>query len=181
MKSPQYISLLMLLFVACNSGNHRNEIRLQHQLDSLSNELEKVKIELLDAQNTTSAKQSEEYTNEDFNTFFSKFMSDSVFQKNRIQFPLKYVTWRTTPGGEVDLGGAIDTIQIKNSNWKYDPLYINSASERTQIYDNFELKYRPTNERLLHWYGIESGGDAKYFFQGLGGKWFLTKKEQLGD
>jgi hypothetical protein len=34
---------------------------------------------------------------------------------------------------------------------------------------------------MIHWFGVESGGDAKYFFKAKNGKWFLVRKEQLGD
>ncbi len=173
--------ILFLLFVACSDNNHDYENNLQHQIDSLSAELEKAKIELINAKNIDSLAKKENYDNEDFNIFFMRFMTDSVFQKSRIKYPLKYITWSTNSYGDVDLGGEIDTIQITEANWQYDPFYFNNASERTQIYDNFELKFRPSNERLLHWYGIETGGDAKYYFNGFEGKWFLIKKEQLGD
>ena len=115
------------------------------------------------------------YSNEKFNSFFWNFMTDSTFQVSRIKFPMKYITWKD------ELGGDIDTIKINKTEWKYDSFYINTASERTQIYDNFNLNFRPSNERVLHWYGVESGGDIKYYFIGFNGKWYLTKKEQLGD
>jgi len=54
-------------------------------------------------------------------------------------------------------------------------IYFNSISERIQVYDNFNLEFRPTNERLLHWYGVETGGDVKYYFQGFDGLWYLIK------
>ncbi|MFC0878889.1 DUF4348 domain-containing protein [Saccharicrinis sp. FJH2] len=180
MKS-KYIPILFMLLVACSNGKQDNENKLKHQIDSLSVELEKVKIELLKTNNVNSKTENIDFDNEDFDSFFWKFMTDSAFQTSRIKFPLKYITWGKTPYGDVDLGGEIDTIQIIKDKWQYDPFYINFANERTQIYDNFELKLKPTNERLLHWYGVESGGDSKYFFKGIDGKWYLIKKEQLGD
>lgn len=101
------------------------------------------------------------------------FITDSSFQKTRIKFPLEYNTY------DIDSLRDIYT-EIKQSDWKFNSFYFNSASERTQIYDNFNLKFQPTNKRLLHWYGIETGGDSKYFFEGFDGKWFLIKKEDSG-
>ncbi len=97
-------------------------------------------------------------------------MTDSTFQISRINFPIKHISWKE------NLGGEIDTIRIKKAEWEYDLFYLNIASGRTQIYDNFELNIRPSNERLLHWYGVETGGDVKYYFEGFNGKWYLIKK-----
>ncbi|MFB6340293.1 hypothetical protein ACE1ET_01150 [Saccharicrinis sp. FJH62] len=178
---PQYIPVLFMLLVACSYVKQGSGHKLKHQIDSLSAELEKAKTELIHTNTIASKPEIICFENEDFDSFFWKFMTDSVFQINRIKFPLKYITWGKTPYGDIDVGGDIDTIQIIKAKWQYDPFYIKISNERTQVYDNFELKFRPTNERLLHWYGIESGGDAKYFFKGFGGKWYLIEKEQLGD
>ncbi len=129
----------------------------------------------------SSYKNSNFFNNEDFWLFFMKFMEDSTFQISRIKFPLTYITWKKLPNGNLDIGGEIDTVKIDRNNWLYDSFYINQATERTQVYDNFNLQFHPTNERALHWFGVETGGDIKYFFKGFNGKWFLVKKEDLGD
>lgn len=130
-------------------------------------------LQNIDPIRTDTLKQS--FKNENFHSFFWKFMTDSIFQLDRVKFPMEYITWKEYIGGE------IDTIKIQKTEWEHDTFYINTASERTQIYDNFNLSFRPSNERLLHWYGVESGGDAKYYFSGYNGKWYLIKKVQLGD
>lgn len=167
--------LFIVIFVSCSETKEKSSQTdnlsqietLKSQLDQLKNENEVLKGKLNSAETT--------YTkNEDFMRFFWKFMTDSSFQFKRIKFPVEYVTWEY-------LGGEIDTLKLNISDWEYDSFYINFASERTQIYDNFELKFQPTNERVLHWFGVETGGDAKYFFKAFDRKWFLIKKEQLGD
>ncbi|MDE5419638.1 DUF4348 domain-containing protein [Labilibaculum sp. DW002] len=176
-----YLLILFLIFVSCGNDTQKIESKLKNQIDSLSYELEKVSSELKLLKERNEEAHKTTFENEEFNSFFWNFMTDSVFQKRRIKFPLKYITWKINSNGDVDLGGKIDTIQTSESKWKYDPFYFEMANERTQIYDNFQLKFRPSNERLLHWYGVETGGDAKYYFKGFNGKWFLTAKEQLGD
>jgi hypothetical protein len=183
MMKKAYLLILFLIFIACIGNSQEVESKLQSKIDSLSIELDKVRAELMKQKegSIVSVIEKENYQNEDFDSFFWVFMTDSAFQKSRIKFPLKCITWKTKLNGDADLGGEIDTIQISETKWHYDPFYINFATERTQVYDNFKLKLRPSNERVLHWYGVESGGDAKYFFKGFDGKWYLIEKEQLGD
>ncbi len=176
-----YSIILFLIFISCGNDVQKVESKLKNQIKNLSIELEKATSELKLLKESDKEVPRESCENESFNSFFWDFMTDSVFQKRRIKFPIKYITWKTNSNGDIDLGGETDTIQIIESKWKYDPFYIEIASERTQVYDNFQLKLRPSNERLLHWYGVETGGDAKYYFEGFNGKWFLTAKEQLGD
>lgn len=170
-------TLTLILFIVSSCIENENNIShaLQKKSDSLKIELEKVKSEINSLKFDFGKGKTKIYSNEKFNSFFWNFMTDSTFQISRIKFPMKYITWKD------ELGGDIDTIKIKKPDWKYDSFYINKASERTQIYDNFNLNFRPSNERVLHWYGVESGGDIKYYFIGFDRKWYLTKKEQLGD
>ena len=169
---------LTLLFSACkqeNATTYQDKILV----DSLRVELVRNK-ELVDSLKALIHRpevkpHESDVENENFDGFFWNFMTDSAYQIQRIQFPLPYITWKE------ELGGEIDTIMIPKSDWEYDSFYINYANERTQIYDNFDLQLRKTNQRLVHWYGVETGGDAKYYFEGHDGRWSLIKKEQLGD
>ena len=168
------IFIFLILSVSCNETieNSQDDCEkqienLKVQLDQLKNENESLKLKLGDSTPKINK-------NEDFMRFFWKFMTDSSFQYKRIKFPIEYVTWEY-------LGGEIDTLSLSISDWEYDSFYINFASERTQIYDNFDLTFQPTDERVLHWFGVETGGDAKYFFKAFNGNWYLISKEQLGD
>ncbi|WP_178985705.1 DUF4348 domain-containing protein [Winogradskyella helgolandensis] len=174
MKKSLFLIFVICIF-NCESKTTNERTNLNHTIDSL-------KVELLNANNIINSLKGEankiiepKYNNENFDSFFWSFMTDSTFQMNRIKFPLTYITWKD------DLGGPIDTLSFPKNKWKYNSFYINTASERTQIYDNFDLILRPTNERVIHWYGVETGGDSKYYFEGKNGKWYLVQKEQLGD
>jgi len=172
MKNIYFILIILTLF-SCNK--HANKPDSQIEMKRLKEEIHRLDSINKILQNKLDVNRPDNIVKEDFRRFFMKFMVDSVFQTNRIKFPLPYITWKEFPGEE------IDTILIDKTNWEYDSFYFNIANERTQIYDNFELRFQPTDERLLHWYGVETGGDAKYFFKGVEGNWFLIKKEQLGD
>lgn len=169
-----FIFLFIVILISCGESNQKSQTDYENQIETLNSQLDQLKEEneALKAKLNPSVKEYEK--NEDFLGFFWKFMTDSSFQFNRIKFPIEYVTWEY-------LGGEIDTLNLEKSDWEYDSFYVNFASERTQIYDNFELKFQPTDERVLHWFGVETGGDAKYFFKAFDRKWFLIAKEQLGD
>jgi hypothetical protein len=169
------------MFFGCDNKPQNIDYNLQNRIDSLTAELETVKTELQLVHEDYDETLDEYSEIEDFGGFFWQFMTDSSFQKSRIKFPLDRITWRTMLNGDMDVFGDIDTLHILESNWVYDPFYIHFASERTQIYDNYKLMLRPTNERVLHWYGVENGGDAKYFFMSFESKWYLISQEQLGD
>ncbi|WP_430907510.1 DUF4348 domain-containing protein [Maribacter sp. 2-571] len=168
----QILILITFVFLfSCNNNNNVETTRLEKKIDSLKAELQKNKTPQPEVK--IEEKVTQEYNNESFNSFFYSFMTDSVFQRNRIKFPLKYHT--------TDIETMKDTlIIIRKNEWKHNPFYFNTASERTQIYDNFEMKFQPSNERILHWYGIEAGGNSKYYFTGFDGKWFLTKEWDSG-
>lgn len=171
MKYMLIIISLTFIFSCKNEGKDVNA-DFQKKIDSLTTELNKSKTKLSEMEKSES-KSKTKYQNEDFDTFFYNFMIDSTFQKSRIQFPLEYHT--------TDIEIMKDTvINIQKKDWKYNPFYIRTASERTQIYDNFGLEFQPTNERLLYWYGIEAGGDSKYYFKAIERKWYLIKKWDSG-
>lgn len=170
-----YIISSLLILISCSDEKKENLDVHKNEINRLTTELKKSEKEKAELKAELKSLNTKTFDNEDFDNFFWGFMTDSIFQLERIKFPLKYITWKD------DLGGEIDTLEINKVDYKYNSFYINFASERTQVYDNYELKLQPTNERLIHWYGVETGGDSKYYFKGFNGKWYLIKKEQLGD
>jgi hypothetical protein len=113
---------------------------------------------------------------ENFEKFLYKFSTDSIYQISRIKFPLEYKTWKL----KRDYLGEIETKLIKQEDWKHDYMFM-TESYRPQIFDNFEGILKDTNERLFCWFGIETGLNIKFFFKRIDGKWYLIKKEDLGD
>ena len=152
MKHLTYIVLPLLLLISCKTERK-----------------EAVQAELLEVEMAT----NDGVKNENFESFLIKFMGDTLFQLNRIKFPLEYVTWHD------EMGEEIDTLSVNMADWKHESLYFNYATERTQIYNNFDLEIEDTNERVIHWYGIEHGMDRKYYFWRFKGEWFLIKSVHL--
>jgi hypothetical protein len=113
---------------------------------------------------------------ENFDTFFFQFATEKEFQLERIKFPLEFVTWEN----EDESGGKILTKKIAYGEWQHDYFYM-KENFRPQIFDNFEGTLKDTDERLFQWIGTETGVDVKYYFKRIDGKWFLIKKENLGD
>lgn len=123
-----------------------------------------------------------EYSNEHFDQFVRKFSNDSIFQLSRIKFPLDYVTWKTLSDGQPDWYGEIDTMKITANEWRHRDLTIfHSAFLAKEVYDNFDMKLRPTNERVVHIFVYETGVTTKYFLKAIEGKWFLVKVIDLSD
>jgi hypothetical protein len=115
-------------------------------------------------------------TKEDFDAFFFQFATEKDFQLKRIIFPLQYVIW----ANEGEAGGRVLTKKVTKEEWKHNYFYMNE-NYRPQIFDNFEGTLQDTDERLFRWIGIETGIDVRYYFKRIDGKWFLIKKENLGD
>jgi hypothetical protein len=107
---------------------------------------------------------------ESFNTFIKKFSLDSVFQMERIVFPLTYVTW--------DYGNDEEqTINLKKSDWKYDKLYYAFEEKYDAypvFYDNFDCDFRDTGEMIFQWKGFYSV-DRRYYFKRIENRWYLIK------
>ncbi|MEO0331261.1 MAG: DUF4348 domain-containing protein [Bacteroidota bacterium] len=106
---------------------------------------------------------------EDFNIFLDKFVADSVFQISRIKFPVKFVTI------DYDTYQQVDTVIVKEK-WNYDPIYLREEKQ-SQIYDNFDMRLRDTNERIFSWHGIKNGINVHYYFKRIDGRWYLVAFE----
>lgn len=107
-----------------------------------------------------------------FDNFIYKFISDSLFQLDRITFPLKSSV-QTDSGEE-------DSTLIERKDWKTVRLF-GQEEYRPQIYDNFKRELRDTDERLFCWEGIDNGIYVEYKFQRLGGLWYLTEYNDYSD
>lgn len=106
---------------------------------------------------------------EDFNDFIYKFISDSLFQLDRIQFPL-----RSALADSEDFG------TIKKTDWKIVRLF-GTEEYKAQLYDNFKGQLRDTDERLFCWEGVENGVNVQYWFRRIDGLWYLTGYMDFSD
>lgn len=109
---------------------------------------------------------------ENFENFIYEFISDSLFQVDRIKFPLKSSIQTSIED--------VDTTSIEKKGWKMVRLF-GGDEYRPQIYDNFKRELRDTDERLFCWEGIENGIYVEYKFQRFGGLWYLTEYNDFSD
>ena len=108
---------------------------------------------------------------ENFDDFIYHFIRDSLFQLDRINFPLKSV--------QSDLEN-VDSTRIKRKDWKTVRLF-GAEEYKAQIYDNFKKELRDTDERLFCWEGIDNGINVQYKFARIGGLWYLIEYNDFSD
>lgn len=103
---------------------------------------------------------------ENFDDFFNKFRSDSIFQMERVKFPLTLVTW--------DIDDNLTTEEIDRENWrhlkfeynnKFGTREIDAYTQETKIYaDSAKIELR----------GVDNGIHVDYVFNRVDGQWTLT-------
>ncbi|MDB4920832.1 hypothetical protein [Mucilaginibacter sp.] len=139
------ISLLLLicLFLSnCNSNKKASETAGKSTLVS------KKKVNYYDS------------LTENFDSFFKKFQSDSVFQLTRVKFPFKI----TNESEEGD-----STWFVRKSNWKYTSYGIGKAAD--EIIKKKKIKEGLINIELT----IEDTGVlVNHYFINKDGKWWLA-------
>jgi len=110
---------------------------------------------------------------ENFDDFFNKFRSDSLFQIERVKFPLPLVTW--------DIDDNLATEEIDRENWRHLRLEyknefgtreIDAYTQETKIYaDSAKIELR----------GIDNGIHVDYVFNKVDGQWTLTTERDYSN
>ena len=106
-----------------------------------------------------------------FDDFAFNFMSNRHFQSERIQFPLT----RIVDG---------KTLQIKKSEWTFDPLY-SKKDVYTMIFDSKKSMKNQKDPALNHvvfeWINLTKNRVKQYIFDKVHGHWMMTSliEEQL--
>jgi hypothetical protein len=118
---------------------------------------------------TEAIETSNQTTKEKFDDFIYKFIGDSLYQLDRIKFPL-----RSMQADSEDYG------TIKKEDWKIVRLF-GTEEYKAQLYDNFKGELRDTDERLFCWEGVENGINVQYKFRRLDGHWYLTEYNDFSD
>lgn len=105
---------------------------------------------------------------EDFYSFLSNFCKDSIFQKQRIKFPLD-ITYLDNDFNEVK--------ENRNKEkWRFTRFYYDCDSI-AKTYHDYQLTFKATNERILKIVGVENGINARFTFRRIDNKWVMTKYE----
>ncbi|MBL7840742.1 MAG: DUF4348 domain-containing protein [Cyclobacteriaceae bacterium] len=106
---------------------------------------------------------------EKFDDFIYKFISDSLYQLDRVKFPLRSIRADSEEHGT-----------IKKKDWQIVRLFGNDEY-KAQLYDNFNGELRDTDERLFCWEGIENGISVQYKFKRIEGRWYLIEYNDFSD
>lgn len=118
---------------------------------------------------TETIEASNQTSKEKFDDFIYKFISDSLYQLDRVKFPLKSIRANSEEYGT-----------IKKKDWQIVRLF-GKDEYKAQLYDNFSGELRDTDERLFCWEGIENGINVQYKFKRIDGHWYLTEFNDFSD
>ncbi len=100
---------------------------------------------------------------ENFKTFWKSFVADSVFQKERTQFPLTFMYYQY---GEIEEEHD-DLIKEKISADDWWFLILEDQYSKNKI-------KKENGRYIVEQIGIENGIYIKYTFEAIDGKWYLV-------
>ena len=104
---------------------------------------------------------------ENFNEFFEKFKSDSLFQVNRVKFP-----WEIpTEDGE--------EIFIDKTDWQHSSFYY-EEDFATRLVDAYTQEIRTYGDTVkIEHRGVGNAIHIDFVFAKIGNKWFLVSEKDL--
>lgn len=112
---------------------------------------------------------------EDFETFYKRFISDPEFQLTRVKFPSPVMILNLETAGE-------DTMYVSKDEWEFSNYEIGEP-HKIIIYDNFDRKNsgknKNTGERVVSFVGTNNGINYHIYFKLINGKWYLVKTIDL--
>lgn len=121
----------------------------------------------------TSVENKDDFRHEEFNGFFSKFTSDSLFQLERTKFPFVIKTW------VVDEEMVMK--KIAKDDWKFLSFEykekfatrkLDAYTQRTKIFsDSAEVELR----------GVDCGIYIDFLFLNEAGKWFMASESDFSN
>ncbi len=145
------ISILLIFLALFSCNNQNNDSKIKESTDSTQ-------------ENSIQREET------DFEKFFEKYRSDSVFQVNHTKFPLKCV--------HIELE-EITTTFIQKNNWEFNDFEDNKTSE----YDQYEYVKEIGNANLVLYEmrGIDNGILVIYKFMFNNQKWMLEEIEDASN
>lgn len=112
---------------------------------------------------------------ENFDTFYTKFTTDSTFQVSRIVYPLYLWGLTYQAGDEIPPGMEgvlipLDTFQKENHN------FIGFSATTDQPYDNFTYSLQKEKDSVVSTCsGTDNGIYIQFLFKPIGTEWYMTK------
>ncbi|WP_291727797.1 DUF4348 domain-containing protein [Bernardetia sp.] len=145
----KHILALFLFFILCSCQNETSENK-------------KVTDSTL-----TNSIQKEESGKIDFDTFFQKYRTDSVFQLKHTKFPLKSFYIDETEDTSINF--------ISEKKWQFNDF----KDDKTSEYDQYEFVKNPISSDVVHYEmeGIDNGISVIYKFEFDGQEWSLIEIE----
>lgn len=123
--------------------------------------------------NSISRGHLEEYDNEEFIRFYSKFATDTIFQVSRLVMPLEYAT--VDPEDDFEI---LETVIDANSWTSLKPVLPTSKLVNINYGQRNDAK---SKTKILAVKGISNGFSNVFFFRlNAKGKWELYKFEDIG-
>ena len=112
---------------------------------------------------------SDTLSGENFNDFFEKFKSDSLFQVNRVKFP-----W-TIPSDDGE------ELVINKSDWQHASFFYQEdfATREIDAYTQEIVTYGDTIK--IEQRGVDNGIHIDFLFARIDNKWFLVSEEDLSN
>lgn len=122
--------------------------------------------------NTDSTSEHQADNIEVFESFFAKFKTDSVFQKERVIFPFlsEFSDYDSETDEEI-----FEVEKIDASNWKFQP-FDWEPSYATRQMDAYDQKIETVNDTTtVSYMGVGNGINVQAIFVLKDGKWFYIK------
>lgn len=106
----------------------------------------------------------------DFILFLHHFSTDTSYQFDHIHWPLMKL------GLNSDFD--IETTYVERGSWRFsDVAYCRNYMPL--IHTSFSRTYPNTGERIISWYGKETGENYSYFFKRVELNWYLVRYEDF--
>jgi hypothetical protein len=111
---------------------------------------------------------------ENFNDFFERFKTDSIFQVERVMFPMTIKSWDTDEDKPT-------TDKIEISNWRHLEFEYNDEYAKREIdaYTQETKMYADSAKIQLR--GVDNGIHIDYEFTTIGGQWFLVSEKDYSN
>ena len=111
---------------------------------------------------------------EKFDDFFGRFKTDSLFQIERVKFPLTTESWNTDE--DKPATDKVEIVSWRHLRFEYKDEYakreIDAYTQETKVFaDSAKLELR----------GVDNGIFIDYDFKKLNGEWFLVSEKDYSN
>ena len=172
MKKPVYFLVIIVLFFSCNR-NSKTPKKEKSTIDLTQTDKEEKIVESKEELILSPPTNCNE-TFDDFEVFFERFSKDSVFQKNRVKYPLKHIYYKDLIDDDVTIDFITDR---KSYYYKYTDFTKDKDAVNNE-YGKFEVYFQKKDSTFLYKRsGIDNDIRVIFSFEILNSCWFLVSIE----